>query len=258
MRIDHPGLGGHHDRAPGGRTRDGMCRPATTARRSAMLGRLLDRRTGQVGGPPGAMDAPAPSRTDGTSLGAVERAGTTRRALISRGLWAITGAVGLGVAGTGVALGAAEEPASAAVRHSSRSWCTTSDLRRPRRSQAPCPTQAPSRRRMAPCTTRPASISAGFPAARCPARAARSRSNGSLSQTAPSSGWGRAVSTVRSTPWSVAPAATRARSARTLRKSGRARTGAMPSSRSASQEQGGSHGVRRIPQDRRHRRRKHG
>ena len=79
-----------------------------------MLGRLLDRRTGQVGGPPGAMDAPAPSRTDGTSLGAVERAGTTRRALISRGLWAITGAVGLGVAGTGVALGAAEEPASAA------------------------------------------------------------------------------------------------------------------------------------------------
>src|SRR5512144_756216 len=79
-----------------------------------MLGRLLDRRDSQAADPPRAVGSPVGSRPDETPSNAVGRAGTTRRAVISRGLWAIGGAVGIGVAGTGVAFGATNGPAPAA------------------------------------------------------------------------------------------------------------------------------------------------
>jgi len=78
-----------------------------------MLGRLLDRPAAEVADRTGTARAPSGSIDDVMSSG-VEPAGTSRRALISRGLWAAAGAIGLGVASTGVALGRAEAPAAAA------------------------------------------------------------------------------------------------------------------------------------------------
>ncbi len=68
-----------------------------------MLGRLFDRP------PVEAADQRSVGGGSGSELsgplGSASAGGTTRRAIISRGLWAAAGAVGLGVASTGVTLG---------------------------------------------------------------------------------------------------------------------------------------------------------
>ena len=79
-----------------------------------MLGRLLDRRTTKVADPPAAGSGPADVHPDETALGVAAGAATTRRAVISRGLWGIAGAVGLGIAGPGVAFGASKNTTPAA------------------------------------------------------------------------------------------------------------------------------------------------
>lgn len=66
-----------------------------------MLKRLVDRRTAEATDRPGSVAVTSRSTDDQATAGIVEGSGTTRRAMIVRGLWAVAGAVGLGVAGTG-------------------------------------------------------------------------------------------------------------------------------------------------------------
>jgi hypothetical protein len=79
-----------------------------------MMGRLRVRRTADTAAPPGAVGGPGHFQPAEGTPGIDVRAGTTRRAVISRGLWAIVGAAGLGAAGTGVVFGAAKDPAPGA------------------------------------------------------------------------------------------------------------------------------------------------